>query len=209
MQRRSEAIKNALNRYNTQAAKLNPPRPALTWKEIVDYSFIGEFDALRHARADIRDQPWTHTARREATSKYFKLCRAREEITRLDVEIRRLRASIQHEATHYEKVISQLSSSNPSLATELCHVWQLRNAVNRLHLQRLDAVEKSARSPYLASNMTTDTATDMEQCTSVNEGSVNVEDGLVEAGDIEEALRVEEGSDELEKITDFVLTLTD
>jgi hypothetical protein len=88
-------------------------------------------------------------------------------------------------------------------------VWQLRNAVNRLHLQRLDAVEKSARSPYLASNMTTDTATDMEQCTSVNEGSVNMEDGLVEAGDIEEALRVEEGSDELEKIRDFVLTLTD
>jgi hypothetical protein len=87
-------------------------------------------------------------------------------------------------------------------------VWQLRNAVNRLHLQCLDAVEKSARSPYLASNMTTDTPMDMEQCTSVNEGSVNV-DGLVEAGDIEEALRVEEGSDELEKITDFVLTLTD
>lgn len=88
-------------------------------------------------------------------------------------------------------------------------MWQLRNAVNRLHLQCLDAVEKSARSPYLALNVTTNTATDMEQCTSLNEGSVDVEDGLVEAGDIEEALRVEEGSDELEKITNFVLTLTD
>lgn len=57
--------------------------------------------------------------------------------------------------------------------------------------------------------MTTNTATDMVQCTSVNEGSVNVQDGLVEAGDIEEALQVEEGSDELEKITNFVLMLTD
>jgi hypothetical protein len=57
--------------------------------------------------------------------------------------------------------------------------------------------------------MTTNTAMDMKQCTSVNEGSVNVENGLVEAGDIEEALRVEEESDELKKITDFVLTLTD
>jgi hypothetical protein len=94
LQHRSEAIKNALNRYNTQAAKLNPPCPALTWKEIVDYSFIGEFDALQHARADIWDQPWTHTARHEATSKYLKLCRTREETTWLNVEIQWLQASI-------------------------------------------------------------------------------------------------------------------
>jgi exonuclease VII small subunit len=46
LQRRSEAIKNALNRYNVQAAKLTPPRPSLSWKEIVDYSFLGEFDLL-------------------------------------------------------------------------------------------------------------------------------------------------------------------
>ncbi|KAF8220090.1 hypothetical protein L208DRAFT_1335776, partial [Tricholoma matsutake] len=76
LQHHSEAIKNALNRYNTQAAKLNPPHPALTWKEIVNYSFIGEFDALQHAQADIRDRPWTHTACHEAMTKYFKLCHA-------------------------------------------------------------------------------------------------------------------------------------
>jgi hypothetical protein len=72
-------------------------------------------------------------------------------------------------------------------------VWQLQNAVNRLHIQCLDAVEKSARSPSLALNMTTGTAMDMEPCTSVNEGHVNIEDGLVEAGDIDEALHIDEG----------------
>ncbi|KAF8230453.1 hypothetical protein L208DRAFT_1281860, partial [Tricholoma matsutake] len=83
----SEAIKNALNQYNTQAARLNLPHPTLTWKEIVDYSFISEFDALQHARVDICDQPWTHTAHHEATSKYFKLCCAWKEITWLNVKI--------------------------------------------------------------------------------------------------------------------------
>ncbi|KAF8235203.1 hypothetical protein L208DRAFT_1542242 [Tricholoma matsutake] len=51
-----------------------PPHPSLSWKEIVDYRFIGEFDTLWHSRPDIRNQPWTHTTHREATVKFFKLC---------------------------------------------------------------------------------------------------------------------------------------
>jgi hypothetical protein len=39
LQRRSEAIRNLLARYNVQAAALEPPRPSLCQKEIVDYSF--------------------------------------------------------------------------------------------------------------------------------------------------------------------------
>jgi hypothetical protein len=69
-----------LNRYNVQAAKLTPPHLSLSWKEIVDYSFLGEFDFLWNSRADIRNQPWTQVTRREAMVKYFKLCRAEEEL---------------------------------------------------------------------------------------------------------------------------------
>jgi len=47
LQRRSDAIRNAINRYNAQAASLNPPRPKISWKDIVEYSFLGEFDLLR------------------------------------------------------------------------------------------------------------------------------------------------------------------
>jgi hypothetical protein len=56
MQTRSEAIRNALTRYNTEAAKLSPPRPKLSWKAIVEYSFLAEFDLLRECRVDIRTQ---------------------------------------------------------------------------------------------------------------------------------------------------------
>ena len=143
LQRRSEAIRNALNRYNVQAAKLTPPRPPLSWKEIVDYSFLAEFDLLRHSREDIRHQPWVQVARREATVKYFKLCRAQEEVVRLNIEIRRLRTSIHDETAHTTQVISDLSLSNPPLATELRKRWQLRNSVNLLHIQHMNAVEDS------------------------------------------------------------------
>ncbi|KAG2737343.1 hypothetical protein P692DRAFT_201733361, partial [Suillus brevipes Sb2] len=49
LQRRSEAIRNAINKYNVQAVALNPPRAHISWKDIADYSFLGEFDVLRHS----------------------------------------------------------------------------------------------------------------------------------------------------------------
>lgn len=104
LQRRSEAIKNALNRYNTQAAQLDPPRPPLSWKEIVEYGFIGEFDLLRHSRQDVRSEPWTQPARREATIKYLKLCRAQEELVRLNIEMWCLRTWIHDETNLTIKV---------------------------------------------------------------------------------------------------------
>ena len=42
-----------LNRYNVQVAKLMPLHPPLSWKEIVDNSFLAEFDLLQHSREDI------------------------------------------------------------------------------------------------------------------------------------------------------------
>ena len=53
LQRRSEAIRKAITRYNIQAAALNPPRPSISWKDITQYTFLGEFDLLRHMRDDI------------------------------------------------------------------------------------------------------------------------------------------------------------
>ncbi|KAG2086293.1 hypothetical protein BD769DRAFT_1335092, partial [Suillus cothurnatus] len=50
---------NAINHYNTQAIALDPPWLKLTWKDIVKYSFLGEFDLLRHSCTDIHEHNWT------------------------------------------------------------------------------------------------------------------------------------------------------
>lgn len=62
------------------AQALNPPRPKISWKDITDYSFLGEFDLLRYSREDVWSNDWTKPAYREATTKFFKLQRAHEEI---------------------------------------------------------------------------------------------------------------------------------
>ncbi|KIK35330.1 hypothetical protein CY34DRAFT_32095, partial [Suillus luteus UH-Slu-Lm8-n1] len=145
LQRRSDAIRNAIIRYNTQAALLVPPRPKLTWKDIVEYSFLGEFDLLRHSCTDIRNHDWTAPAHREATMKYFKLQRAHEEIQRLNVEVRCLRTAIHDEEVNTIATIDQLLETDRTLAVELKSRYQARAAVNAVHLFRLDQL-KSQRA---------------------------------------------------------------
>ncbi|KAF8580817.1 hypothetical protein K439DRAFT_1619489 [Ramaria rubella] len=88
---RSKAIQRALAAYNTAALTLDPPRPKLTWAEIVEYTTIAEFELLRTgAQEDIWNLEWADSINRQATICYLKMSRAREELTRLNVEIKRL-----------------------------------------------------------------------------------------------------------------------
>ncbi|KAH9834663.1 uncharacterized protein C8Q71DRAFT_873190 [Rhodofomes roseus] len=87
---RAEAIKKALTRYNKHAAALVPPRPSLSWDEVLEMVSLAEFDLLRDARTDIRKEPWADRKNREAMNILFDMKRAEEEIERLNVEIPRL-----------------------------------------------------------------------------------------------------------------------
>ncbi|KIY53196.1 hypothetical protein FISHEDRAFT_11910, partial [Fistulina hepatica ATCC 64428] len=89
LQARSEAIRKALERYNTAAKSLAPPRPTLTWTTVIEQVQLGELALLQHSRHDIRTLPWTQPLNREAARLYFKIKRAREEIIRRNVEIQR------------------------------------------------------------------------------------------------------------------------
>ena len=81
----SGAIKTALKQYNDAAALLNPPRDPLTCSTVLKAATVADFDLLRDTQTDIRCLPWTEPSRREATSYYFGIKRAREEIVRLNV----------------------------------------------------------------------------------------------------------------------------
>ncbi|KAG1843421.1 hypothetical protein C8R48DRAFT_540996, partial [Suillus tomentosus] len=84
---------------------------------------------------------WAKPAHREATTKYFKLSRAHEEVTRLNVEIHRLRTAIHTEEIQTTAVIQDLLISDPRLARELQHRWRSRAAINAVHSYRLDHIE--------------------------------------------------------------------
>ena len=139
-------MKNAIKRYNEEPKKLGDPDvPSLSWEQISEFAFIGEFNLLCIGRSDIPSEKWAQAAYQEASTKHFKLCCTREELDRLNMEICRLWTFIQEETKHTEEVIEQLPMDDPLLAAELHHQWILRSAINGLHLQQLKRLQ---HEPY-------------------------------------------------------------
>lgn len=108
---------------------------------MVEYTFLAEFDLLRHGRIDIRTQTWTDPLRRQATLQYLRLQRAKEEIQRLNIEIRRLRTAIHDEEQTTMATLERLTVDNSPLVPELCRQWTLRSRVNAVHIARLNRIE--------------------------------------------------------------------
>ena len=143
LQWHSEAIRNAITHYNVQAVLIN--HPTITWKEITEYTFLGEFDLLQHSCLNIQDCNWAKPAHREATLKYFiELCRNEEEITRLHVEVHWLHTLIHDESIFMAKAIDGLQQSNPVLTQELQCQYHSCTAINTVHIKHLDHIEMCA-----------------------------------------------------------------
>lgn len=134
---RAEAIKRAIAEYNRRAAELVPPRPSLSWNDILEMSTLADFDLLRDTRQDIRKLPWAQPLRRRAMNMHFNIKRAHEEIQRLNVEIPRLITSMLDEHIDYYRAISTSMMTNPPLARELSQRWQQRDLVHARIAQHL------------------------------------------------------------------------
>ncbi|OJT11774.1 hypothetical protein TRAPUB_11681, partial [Trametes pubescens] len=119
LQRRSEAIRTAVREYNTAAQSLNPPRPTLDWTTVTHYGFLDEFELLRDTRNNIRAKPWAQPLAREAMKKFRRVARAREELVRCNVEIRRLHTSILDENTALNCAVRDARSRGDTIAGPL------------------------------------------------------------------------------------------
>ncbi|KAF7358843.1 hypothetical protein MSAN_01224200 [Mycena sanguinolenta] len=143
LQARSKAIRKAIERYNTLAADMEPPRPALDWDQVVNYSFLAEFDILRDTGNNVEGRPWTRPSYRFAMDKYFKILRAQEEIKRLNIEIKRLVTWIDDEDRFLRKKESEHKASNPPLAVQISRYRQRRARSDHNHMHRLWTLAKT------------------------------------------------------------------
>jgi hypothetical protein len=138
---RSTAIRTAVAKYNIAAANLTPARRELTWDEVVEYAFLADFDLLRDTCQDIRSRPWTTPAARQAMDGYFKLLRAEEEITRLNIEIRRLLTFMRRdEDTFLSTKEKEVGLTDPGLAYQIHLQCNDVNIFTPRHLKILNKV---------------------------------------------------------------------
>lgn len=134
---RADAIQSALKRYNEAAASMVPPRPALTWETVVKAVDIADFDILKDTRQDIRILEWAQPANREGMVMYFQIKRAKEEINRLNVEIRRLLTFLYDDHVDHFRAIHANKTLNPSLSHEIFLRWQYRSKIHEEIVKRI------------------------------------------------------------------------
>lgn len=112
LQTRCRAIQNAIKKYNEAALELNPPRAPLEWSRVSHYSFLEEFSPLWETRQDVREKPWAKPAVREVMRQWLRIKRAKEEIERCNVEVRRLHTAIIDEHQHFNLILNSLADDS-------------------------------------------------------------------------------------------------
>ncbi|KAJ7307849.1 hypothetical protein DFH08DRAFT_719918 [Mycena albidolilacea] len=206
LQARSKAVKNAIDRYNDAALALDPPMASLTWEQVVEYTFLADFDILRDTRDEVQSRPWTRPAYRLAMDSYFKLCRAREEIQRLNIEIRRVVTWIRDEnrfLLDQEESLRSEEGKSPEdaemdrlLAVQVKLYWERRGRFDRTHIQRF---QKLAHLNGFTGTIRSGTAVERA-------GSEVLEDAMdLDVDGVEEEDSDDQGGDEPDEVISSLL----
>ena len=114
-----------------------PPRPLLSWESVVAAVNLADFDLLKSTRQDIRKLEWVQPANREGMVMYFKIKRAKEEIVRLNIEIRHLLTFLYDDHVDHYRAIHANLITDPALAFELSTRSQYRNKIHEGIVKRL------------------------------------------------------------------------
>jgi hypothetical protein len=117
--RRSAAVHTALNNYNALAPLQQPPQPILEYNAVATYGWLGEFELLKESRHDVLHKPWANSANREVAAKFYKIVCAREELVRLNVEIRRLQTWLDDEDSLLISTADRLQETKPLLGAAI------------------------------------------------------------------------------------------
>ena len=140
LQSRCQTIRTAIAAYNTAAAALSPPRPPLDWTEVSHYGFIEEFALLQDTRNDVREKPWAKPIYREILKLRHRIAHAHEEITRCNVQIRRLYTSICDQTDLFSQVLTRLCNTKSDMHGPLRDFVTRRQRINLALLRRVQQV---------------------------------------------------------------------
>ncbi|KAJ7688290.1 hypothetical protein B0H17DRAFT_896851, partial [Mycena rosella] len=139
------AIKSAIDRYNLTADSMIPPKINLSWEEVIEYTFLSDFDLLREGQEDIRGEIWASPAGCVAMDQHFKLLHADEEIIRLNIELQRLVTYMTDKEGFLVHHKTRLRAEGEDTLAYQVQVHQMeRSRFNAQHMERLVKLSKEA-----------------------------------------------------------------
>ncbi|KZP09666.1 hypothetical protein FIBSPDRAFT_914038 [Athelia psychrophila] len=139
----SAAIGATIERYNTAARVLNPPREPIEDGDVFEATFLSEFDLLRDTCEDIRQRLWATPAGRLAMDQHFKIICAHEEIIHYYIEVRRIVTQLRDEAHflhHHEDHL--ICAKDPVLAHQVAIHQRIRGRFDGHHRSHLTLIAK-------------------------------------------------------------------
>ncbi|KAJ7223797.1 hypothetical protein C8J57DRAFT_1535947 [Mycena rebaudengoi] len=142
LQTRSKAIRTALKNYNTAAESLTPPARTLEWAEVIDYMFLADFNLLRGGIQSDALRPWATPAAQMVLDAYFRIERAKEEVIRLDIEIRRVVTHIRDERAFFVAKEQEFNETDPCLAFAIRQHRFQRERFDNVHMDQFRKLEK-------------------------------------------------------------------
>lgn len=148
LQTRSKTIRTALGRYNAAATSLDPPRRTLKWEEVVEFTFLSDFDLLRDPEGNAVIRPWATPAARALMDTHFKILRAKEEIQRLNIEIRRLVTYIRDERDFLVAKEEEIRETDPDLAFFVHRYRMERGRFDDTHMKRLRKLQATYKERF-------------------------------------------------------------
>ena len=158
LQRRCQAIREAVKEFNSAAQALDPNAEPLDWSRVSHYNFVQEFELLKDSHSDIREKPWACADIREAIHQWRRIRGAEDEVTRLNVEVPRLHTWIRDEESLFRRVLGGLRERRDRIfgaAEEYCRRRRGANARNLayiLHLHQDKGGYTGPREPGTAVN---------------------------------------------------------
>ncbi|KAI0338442.1 hypothetical protein BDW22DRAFT_1337893, partial [Trametopsis cervina] len=205
LQTRSKAIQLAITAYNNAASALDPPRPPLNWSEIGGYDFLEQFALLQDTRNDMRGKRWTEPAVRAVIKMRHRIRRAREELDRLNVEIRRLHTAIRDERILFRQTCANLRAQSSKLIGIVSDFVERRQRINDDLLRRVYQVYSLPGFTGVKGPGVRLGSTHPEQTDIADGGEVPAVD---EDHDDYDALEGDEEQDALGHLVDFISALS-
>ncbi|KAF8312768.1 uncharacterized protein EI90DRAFT_3137116 [Cantharellus anzutake] len=143
----SMALHSTLEKYNSAAAALIPPKPSLTWDDITHPNFPSIVELLQGCD-DIQSCEWAQEHFREATCAWIKLQCAKEELVIIGIDARRILTAIRDEELQVKETIEAVTASNPVIASYISMTFKWRIQANAHLHKKLSSLEH--RPNYLS-----------------------------------------------------------
>ncbi|KAJ7829012.1 hypothetical protein B0H14DRAFT_3088175 [Mycena olivaceomarginata] len=148
LQTRSKTIRTALGRYNAAATLAGSSLPHLEVGRGGGVHFLSDFDLLRDPEGNAAIRPWATPAARALMDTHFKILRAKEEIQRLNIEIRRLVTYIRDERDFLVAKEEEIRETDPDLAFFVHRYRMERGRFDDTHMKRLRKLQATYKERF-------------------------------------------------------------